>query len=160
MIKFIRNDKAAIEIFGFLAAKGLLLVEGVPPRPMAKLNIKDVLRVGQEIEPRVLEVLPAALLHFPRSFTNHKAIPEKLQLVLDLIRRGETTGPDLAGIKYKDMKRWANTQLKDSRVVPVDQKRIMKSIRLKKSTLKVLAEKAASRGMNETELIETLILEN
>lgn len=158
MIKFIQHDKAAINIFGFLAAKGLLLVEGVPLRPMAKLNIKDVLRVGQEIEPRVLEVLPAALLHFPRSFTNQKAIPEKLAQVIDLIRRGENTGPDLAGIKYKDMKQWANIPLKDSRIVPVDQKRIMKSIRLKKSTLKVLADKAASRGMNETEFIESLIL--
>lgn len=159
MIKFIQHDKAAIDIFGFLVAEGLLLVEGVSPRPMAKLNIKDVLRVGQEIEPRVLEVLPAALLHFPRSFTNQKAIPENLAQVIDLIRRGEKTGPDLAGIKFKDMKRWANVQLKDSRVVPEDQKRVMKSIRLKKGTLEVLAKKAASRCMNETELIETLILQ-
>lgn len=158
MIKFIEGDKAALNVFGFLVAKGLLLAEGVPTKPMAKLNLKDVMRVGLEIEPRVLEVLPAALLHFPRSFTNQKALPEKVRMVVDHIKRGERVGPDLAGIKYSDMRRWANTEMKDNRVVPTDERRVMKSIRLRKSTLTVLKEKAKSAKMTETEMIERLIL--
>jgi hypothetical protein len=158
MMKFIEGDKAALNIYGFLVAKGLLLAEGVPKKPMAKLNIREVMRVGLEIEPRVLEVLPAALLHFPRSFTNQKALPDKVAVVIDHIRRGEKVGPDLAGIKYADMRRWANIEMKDNRVVPVDEKRVMKSIRLKKSTLKLLSARAKTAKVTETEMIERLIM--
>jgi hypothetical protein len=151
------KDKHTEDVLGFLVAKGLLIAPNITPRPLVKLDLKAVIRVGLEIEPRVIEVLPAALLHFPKSFRNTKKLPKKIREVLDHIQEDRTDGPSLAGIKYEDMRRWANTPLKDLRVVPENKRRIMKSIRLSPDTLKILKTKAREAGVSETEYIENLI---
>lgn len=158
MNNLILKDKHTEDVFGFLVAKGLLFAPNIPLKPLVKLNLKEVIRIGLEIEPRVIEVLPAALLHFPKSFTNLKYLPKKIKLVLDHIKEDKEEGPSLAGIKYEDMRRWANTPLKDSRVVPVNKKRIMKSIRLSPDTLRILKDKAKQAMVSETQYLEKLIL--
>ncbi len=142
MKNLLLNDKHTEDVFGFFVAKGLLFAPNIPPKPLAKLNLKEVIRIGLEIEPRVIEVLPAALMHFPKSFTNLKALPKKIKVVLEHIKEDREEGPSLAGINYEDMKKCANMPLKDSRVVPVNKKRIMKSIRLSPDALKILKSKA------------------
>lgn len=151
-------DYQAQNVFGFLAAKGLLFVDGIDKKPSVKLDIAEVLRVGTEIEPRVLEVLPAALLHFPRTFLNWGALPTKVYDILEAIKRNLREGPDLGGIPFKDLKRWANLELKDKRVVPANKRRVMKSLRFSPEALKALKKKAEAAKMSETDFIESLIL--
>lgn len=158
MNNLILKDKHAGDVFGFLVAKGLLFAPDIPHKPLVKLQIKEVIRIGLEIEPRVIEVLPAALLHFPKSFKNLKDLPKKIKIVLDHIKEDKLEGPSLAGIKYEDMKKWANMQLKDSRVVPVNKKRIMKSIRLSPEAIKILKNKSKEAMISETQYLENLIL--
>lgn len=146
------------EIFGFFVGKGLLGVEGIEPLPKIKLNIKEVVNAGLKIEPRILEVLPAAMLRFPKSFLNWEEIPEKLQLVLECIKKDEKEGPDLAGIPYEDLKRWANFELPDKRTIPVEERKIPTFLRLKPAAIKILKQKAAEMSVSEAEVIERLLL--
>ncbi len=150
-------SKDARDVFGFLASKGLLFVDGILEKPSVKLDLAKVLRIGTEIEPRVLEVLPAALIHFPKTFLNWAALPEKVAAVIASIKNNSDTGPDLAGIPYKAMRRWAHFQMKDRRTVPLNERRVMKSVRFRPSTLIKLKERAKAAGLTETEYLEELI---
>lgn len=157
MTKKIKYDADTRRVLGFLKAKGLLLVDEIESAPTVKLDIAKVLKVGTEIEPRVIEVLPVALLHFPRTFINWRALPEKVKEVLAHIKKGAETGPDLAGIPYKAMKRWASLNMKDKRVKPISERRVMKSLRFRPTTIAALRKKAEAAGITETEFIERLI---
>ena len=147
-------DEKTERIFGFFVATGFLGIEGIRPLPTIKLDIEDVIKVGTEIEPRVLEVLPAAMLRFPRSFLNWDKVPPKLQLVLDCIKKNKEEGPDLAGLPYKDLKRWANFQLPDKRSLPVNERRVRTNWRLKPATLAEIKRLALEQEIDETAVIE------
>lgn len=146
-------------VLGFLVAKGLLFAPHVTPCSSAKIKISDAIKVGLTAEPRVLEVLPAALLHFPRSFLGHHDMPEKLKQVLDCIRRGDVSGPTLSGVPYTAMLRWANEQLPDRRTRPESERKITKAFRLKKATLDKLSKEAAKAGVSPTSYLERLLSE-
>jgi hypothetical protein len=147
-------DEKTERIFGFFVGKGLLGVEDVKPLPTIKVDILEALKIGTEIEPRVLEVLPAAMLRFPRSFLNWDKIPEKLSLVLECIKKNKDVGPDLAGLPYKDLKRWANIELPDKRSIPVNERRVRTNWRLKPATLAEIKRRAIEKNIDETEVIE------
>ena len=146
------------QIFGFFVGKGLLGVEGIEPLPKIKLDINEVIYAGLNVEPRILEVLPAAMLRFPKSFLNWGDIPEKLQLVLECIRKDKKEGPDLAGLPYKDLKRWANFELPDKRTIPIKEKKIPTFLRLKPAATAALKQRAAEMNVSEAEVIERLLL--
>lgn len=152
-------DRTTRNVLGFLVSKGLLFVDEVEPNATAKLDLQQVLKVGTEIEPRVLEVLPAALLHFPRTFTNWEALPDKVKEVVAQMKSNAATGPDLAGIPYASMKRWADRQLPDKRTTPISERRVMKSLRFKPQTLMLLKERSEAAGVSETEFLERLVNE-
>ncbi len=144
-------------VLGFLSAKGLLIAPHVTPKSSVKIRLADALTVGLHIEPRVIEVLPAAILHFPKSFLGMHEMPEKLRLTLDCIRSGAETGPSLAGIPYEAMLRWANEPLPDKRTKPERERKVTKAFRLKKTTLENLKIQASQRNMSETEFLEWLL---
>src|SRR5580692_7437083 len=73
------------KVLGFLTAKGLLFDETIEPRPNVKLDMKDVFWVAEKVEPRVFEVLPAALLHFTKTFFNTEVIPNDLKEIIEAI---------------------------------------------------------------------------
>ena len=64
--------------------------------------------VVNNVEPRVLEVLPAALIHYPSAFTNAGKLPEKLKEVIEKILANSEEGPSYGDILYRNMKRWAD----------------------------------------------------
>lgn len=152
-----RRDTLRQKVLGFFVAKGYLIAPNIKPNGSVKLDVRDVIEVGTEIEPRVLEVLPAALLHFPRTFLHTEGLPEKVKDVLNHITAHEPTGPDLAGIKYADMRRWADMSLKDKRTTPLSERRIMRSFRLKPSAIKRLNEKASKAGVSQSEYLERVL---
>ena len=146
-------------VIGFLVAKGLLIAPSVKPMSSVKIKISDAVNTGLTFEPRVLEVLPAALLHFPRSFLGYDDMPEQLKQVLACIRRGDESGPSIAGIPYSAMLRWANEPLPDKRTRPEKERRITKAFRLKKSTLDRLLRGAQKARMSQAAYIEKLLLD-
>jgi hypothetical protein len=55
-------------VLGFFAAKNLLIIPWIKPRPRVKLKREDVLYVSKYVEPRVGKVFPEAMARFPKSF--------------------------------------------------------------------------------------------
>ena len=76
-------DTLTERIFGFFVGQGFLIVPSVKALASVKIDIAEAIRVGTDLEPRVLDVLPAALLRFPRSFRGWDKVPDKLQTVLE-----------------------------------------------------------------------------
>ncbi len=148
----------ARKVLGFLVAKGFLRAEGVEPRPNAKIFVKDALWVAEHVEPRVLEVLPAAYLHFPRSFVGREDFPDEIARIIKAIRDHRTDLENYRGIRFKDMVRWANHTLPDRRTRPSREIRRNKTLRLKPDVLESLSSIAARTGKTETRIIEDLIL--
>jgi hypothetical protein len=145
------------KILGFFVGKGLLVDPKVAPYSSAILDLKHVLEAAEEIEPRILEVLPAALLHFPRAFRNKKALPEDLVNLIEGIRRGEERKISYKGIRYQDMKRWADRQLKDKRTKPISEMKIRRAYRFHPETVKFLRELSIVKQSSDTEILESLV---
>ncbi len=57
-----RKEPRFLKVMGFLVAKGFLDVNYPVPRlPNQRLLLEDAIWAGKNVEPRILEVLPAAL---------------------------------------------------------------------------------------------------
>lgn len=154
-----RRDRRFLEVMGFLAAKGLLETNfPVPRRPNRRLLLKDVLWAGQEVEPRILEVLPAAILRLGAHFDfNAEKYPE-LAGVLSALRKQAAEGPEFCGIPYAKLRVWADFPLPDRRVKISSEKKIPRTFRLRPDVITALKERAREAGCTETELLERKIL--
>jgi len=136
-LKLNQKDVRFQRTMAFLKAKGLLDTNlNIKPHLRGRLKLNDVLWAARNVEPRIIEVLPAAMLHFPKNFTG--IAPQELKKILVCIQHGDNEGPDFEGLEYKKMKFWANTQLKDKRTKPVQEKRQPKAFRLNPKTLAIL----------------------
>ena len=122
-----------------------------------KLAIADVIWVAENCEPRVWEVLPAALIRFPAAFVGTDKLPAEFLKFVAKIQKGEIPIAEFHGIRGQDMARWANFPLRDRRTKPISQKRVMKAFRLPKSSLKKLKSFAQKNKITETEAIERLL---
>ena len=150
------NYKAK-KVLGFLVAKGLLISQDFPPCGTAKLTVDDFVETANNIEPRVLAVLPAAIIHFPKSFLDHLQLPQEVQAVVDAILAGHKTGPDLLGVPYAEMNRWANAKLKDARARPLALRRVRKTYRFQPKIVANLKKLAKQSKTTETAIIEQLV---
>lgn len=154
--KKLLNDLRYIKVMGFFCAKKLLLAD-VKPMPNVKIDVADVLWVADKIEPRVLEVLPAALIRFPKTFLRADNLPEQLIQIVRTIKAGEKTGPDFNGMSYQQMKRWADLPLADRRTKPANEKRQSRTYRFTQKTLENLKKISSKLNKTETAVIEDLI---
>ena len=65
----LRHDPRYLNTMGFLVAKGFLRMnQPIHLLPNQRLHIEDAIWAGQRLEPRILEVLPAAVSRLPRHF--------------------------------------------------------------------------------------------
>jgi hypothetical protein len=151
-----KNPKAQ-KILGFLHAKNLLWARNTKPVHLAKIPILDAIWVGTHIEPRVLEVLPAALLHYPKTFLLMNQIPEDFKKIVENIRKGNPAGPDYKGILYKDMFRWANFRLKDQRTKKQNEKKLNITFRIRENHKAKLRQIAKKQNITITTLLENWI---
>jgi len=149
----------AARVLAFFVHKGLLFTNLELPGAGGKLPIKDVLRTADKYEPRVLQVFPAAYIHFPRTFIGQKDLPPQLQEVIVAIKRGQKTGRDYRGIPYKEMLLWAELRLNDRRTKPLREIRRNKTLRIRPDVFKKLAQLSVKTGKPETVLFEELILQ-
>jgi hypothetical protein len=153
------NDPRAQRVLGFFMAKGLLVGQEVPRRGDVKLNLDDVLWVADRVEPRVLEVLPAAMIHFPRTFLATAQAPDDLADVIRAIKAGDEQGPDFRGMRFRAMRKWANRATKDKRTKPLSQIKRNKTLRLSPEALHALESGAENAGVSQTQFIERLLIQ-
>jgi hypothetical protein len=114
---------------------------------------------AEHIEPRVLEVLPAAMIHFPKTFIGIKDIPDELGLIIaDIQKRKIPEMTEWRGIQVKNMVKWANKSLKDKRTTPQHRKKQTRTFSLSVEAGKKLKELSKSQNRSETEILEKLLL--
>ena len=152
-----RQDPRYLKVMGFLVGKGLLISPEIRPIYKVKLRTQDVVWVAQMLEPRVWEVLPAAMLHYPRSFADRKRLPADIFRVLSELRSGGP-GIDFMGVPFLQIKRWANMEPKDRRAKKLEDIKIMRSFRLSAECLARLGELAIREKKSQARIIEGLVL--
>lgn len=157
--KLKRKDLRFIKTIALLKAKGLIDTN-LPIRAATgiRLQIKDAIWAGRNVEPRILEVLPAAILHYRGSFYGKDHLPRDLDMVLKAIQNNAAHGPTFEGIPFEKMKHWANAPLKDKRTKPVNERKLPKYLKLHVRHLNKLAELVKQgRFKDQTSAIEAAI---
>ncbi|MFH1263302.1 MAG: hypothetical protein V1495_07680 [Pseudomonadota bacterium] len=138
-------------------AKGFLHTNRDISKFTGKIRIRDLLWTAENIEPRVLEVFPAALIHFPRAFVGYADIPAPLEKLIREIRKGKTPVAEFQGIAVRDMLRWLQLQPADKRTKPLNEIRKNKTFRLRPETIRRLSWLAEKLGQTETRIVEAMV---
>jgi hypothetical protein len=155
-----RRDHRFLDAMGFLVAKGFLRVNfPIRLKPNIRLRIEDVVWAGLNVEPRILEVLPAAILRLPKHFDPDAVNRGALGRVIDQLRRGEEQGDDFYGMPYKKLKVWVDLSLLDKRTKTRAEKKVLRTYRLAPAVLARLKQLSADLDSTETAVIERLVLE-
>jgi len=153
-----RRDPRYLTTLGFLVAKGFLRTnEPVPLLPNHRIRIDDAFWAGTTLEPRILEVLPAAILRLPKHFDLDRNRHVELHAAVELLRRGETEGPPLWNIEFRKLVPWVSLPLRDRRLKPPAEKRIMKAFRLTPTAISRLQTFAEKLGCDATQALETAL---
>jgi hypothetical protein len=153
-----RRDRRFLETMGFLVAKGFLKTNiDLPLLPNKRLHLDDAIWAGENVEPRILEVLPAAVLRLGKHFDLNPKIHPILAHVVDQLRKREEKGNPFYGVPYEKLRIWADFPLPDKRVKPVKKKKILKTFRLDPEKVKSLRKAALAKGCTETEILEELL---
>ena len=154
-----RKDPRFLDTIGFLVAKGFLKTNfKVHPLPNKRLRVEDAIWAGKNVEPRILEVLPAAVLRLNKHFDFNAEKHKDLVHIIEQLKKRQTTGEAFYGMPYEKIKRWADLPLQDGRVKTVGEKKIIKTFRLKPEAIERLKELAKKLGCTETEILEKRIL--
>ena len=157
--KLNRKDVRFKKAIAFLKGKGLLDTNlPIKAGTGTKVELRDIIWAGRMVEPRILEVLPAAILHYRNNFLGFDKLPEELNQVLKAIRNDEANGPTFEGIPYEKLRHWANIQLKDGRTKPVNEKKVAKFLTLYPRHInKLQALVAKGKFRDQTSAIEAAI---
>ncbi len=150
-----RSSNEYQRVVGVLSGLGFLVAPGVQPLPRSKVSISLALEIGA-IEPRILEVLPAAALSFPRSFLYLDKAPQAFIAVVNALRLGHQ-GPYLGAIPFDKLLEAANRPVKDRRRKMASDRRLSKTYRFSQITLRIIAERARQEGITHTHYIERLV---
>jgi len=154
-----RKDIRYKKAIAFLVRKGFLKTNlAFENYYNSKIKVTDLIWAGQKVEPRILEVLPAAAARLPKSFifdeTKYKRNLQKV--VLDL-QDNKKTGTDFLKIPYAKLKVWMNLPLNDGRTKVTDQKKIMRTFRLNPETIYKMKLLKKKNGTSEADIIERLV---
>jgi hypothetical protein len=124
----------------------LLITNDDIPEYRQPITVSDTLWAG-EIEPRLIELLPAAIVKKPSLFVDVKSLPRDVSEVVRALRCNETP-PPLRGISGADLLRWVprigHRGKRPSR---------LKSFRLTAHDLALLAELSEQLGVSQTETL-------
>jgi hypothetical protein len=143
---------------GFLTAKGFLQTNlKVPLTPNKRIRVEDALWAGKNVEPRILEVLPAAVLRLGKHFEIDPARHGDLIAVVEQLRKRDQGGNAFLGMPYEKIRQWAELPLRDKRVKKVTEKKVVKSFRLEPKLVDRLRVMAVEKGCTETQVIEGLL---
>jgi hypothetical protein len=153
-----RRDARFLETMGLLVAKGFLRTNfEVPLLPKKRIRVEDAIWAGKNVEPRILEVLPAAILRLARHFELQPEGFADLMVVVGQLRRRERNGDAFFDIPYEKLRQWADFPLRDRRIKTIGTKKVAKTFRLEPAVLDRLKAMAKEQGITETEVVEGLV---
>jgi hypothetical protein len=147
-----------LRIMGFLVAKGFLHTNTkIPLNPNEHIYLKDAVWAGRFVEPRILEVLPAAYERFKKHFVGDGDIIEELMQIIDCVKREGNPKIDFYGIAIEKIRPWFFIRLRDGRSKSLDERKVSKSYRFKPATVNILKSLKDQTGQSETEILERLV---
>lgn len=154
-----RRDPRFLNAIGFFVAKGFLKTNfPVQPKPNKKLKIDDVMWAGTNVEPRLLEVLPAAVLRLEKHFDYDKNKHEALAKIIQQLKNRQERGDAFLGVPYTRFKVWLDLPLKDGRTVLYNEKRVTKTYRLQSDVIAKLKKLAHDWNCSETEALQRSVV--
>jgi predicted DNA binding CopG/RHH family protein len=123
-----------------------------------RLNINDFIWAGKNVEPRILEVLPAAVARLPKLFIlNDKKETFALNKVVKDLRNNNETGADFLEMPYAKIRVWMNIPLNDKRTKPTLEKKKMQSFRLNQEVINKIKTAATQKGISDADFIAELV---
>ena len=154
-----RADLRYKRAIAFLVKKGFLKKnESFLNYYQARNRVADFIWAGQNVEPRILEVLPAAAARLPRAFIFLNSQDETVLLnVINQLKMKFENGDDFMNMPYNKIKIWMNINLLDGRTKKSNEKRVMKTFRLKQLTIEKIRKLKLMHGLSEAEIIDKLI---
>lgn len=153
-----RSDPRYLKVMGFLIAKGFLYTNTeIPLNPNGHLNLKDAIWAGRFVEPRILEVLPAAYERFKKHFTGNAEIILQFENIIKCIKQKNKPEIDYYDIPIEKLKPWFYIRSHDRRSKPLHQRKVSKTFRFKPETVDKLKHLKNKTGQSETEILENLI---
>jgi len=157
--KKFRQDPRYLQAMGFLVAKGFLRTnQAIPLLPNQRLRLTDAIWAGKNVEPRILEVLPAAVLRLPNHFDLNQFEHPDLFAAIEALRE-KKKGQPLWGIPLKKYKVWVELILPDKRMKPLNEKKVVKTFRLSPKSIEVLKKRSKEWGCSKTDALEKILLE-
>jgi hypothetical protein len=69
-----------------------------------RIHLKDVIWADQKVEPRILEVLPAAFARLPNRFEVDPSEVKKIEAVVQCLVENNPEGPDFFGVSYEKVR--------------------------------------------------------
>jgi len=141
-----RRDPRYRRVLGRFTQAGLLSAsEAFEPNRDA-LTVADVLWAG-EIEPRLLEILPALIVKRPALFTSTQDLPTDLAEAVAALRRNQAPS-DFRGLPGADIARWVP-------LIGHKNKRPsqLRSFRLQADDVELLDELSSSLGISQTDAV-------
>lgn len=141
-----RRDPRYRRVLGRLTQAGLLTASEAFAPNHEPLSVADVLWVG-EIEPRVLEILPALIVKRPGLFRAVDELPEDLAVAVGALRRNALP-PDFRGVPGAALARWVPLVGHKGKLPSR-----LRSFRLQADDAALLDELSARLGISQTEAV-------
>jgi len=153
-----RLDPRYLKVMGFLVAKGFLYTnKKIPLTPNEHIDLTDAIWAGCFVEPRILEVLPAAYERFKKHFSGDADTIEKLEKIIEGIKQKNNHKIEFYGISIEKIMPWFFIRLRDKRSKSLDKRKVSKTFRFKPETVDYLKSLKEQSGKSETEILEKLI---
>lgn len=143
-LKKLRADPRYLKVLGCLKKEGL--IDAPVPKNHTKQLVEDFFWVGRNIEPRVLELLPAFVLKRPGIFLI-KEYPQQLLEAVNKLRRGDSS-LEFEGIPLRRCEQWLPHVGRKGKIPSA-----MKSFRFRKEDINLLRELSEKLGTPETEVL-------
>jgi hypothetical protein len=154
-----RRDIRYKRAMAFLVRKGFLKTNiDFDEYYTARVHLKDFIWAGKNVEPRILEVLPAAAARLPKAVViDQHPDADALQQVLRDLHDNREDAADFLNMPYKKIKVWMNLALNDKRTKLTDKKKLTKTFRLKPEAIYKLEQLKIKFNLSEAGLIEKLL---
>ncbi len=154
-----RKDLRYLATLAFLVKNGFLKTnQDVLKFYRPRISVSDAIWAGENVEPRILEVLPAAILRLKRRFIIETDVLELIHGAVAALQEAGTTGIDFFNIPFKKYSQWMNLPLTDRRTKTISQKKVMKSFRLSPAAIKSLQKLSAQLDLSSTETLEKILM--
>jgi hypothetical protein len=140
------KDPRFLRVMGRFVREGLLLVNHEVKTSDDPVSIDDVLWSG-ELEPRLLELLPALIVKRPSLFRDPAALPVDLAEAVACLKR-DREPPEFRGIPGADVHRWLRRVGRQGKAPSR-----LKSFRFSSDDQRLLTHLAAKLGLSETDVI-------